>query len=445
MGHLNFDDFKHIRMEEDEVISHLIHLINSDGKYTHLGPFSGALHYPLDLNERPYKGYYILERASRKALGLPNPDIKPGDIDVLIIPYSKDEIYFDRSSVYEIKVVRPTRANPKKRPNSFGTEQIHGYINDGFPFVSTIHVCMTEPLMEHELRPMKHIMRPANLDNPVPKKTPPQEAYEILGYDDLGQFTINNHTKRLLSMDIPKYVGLSVLGWNFTVEGQLIESRSLEFSNFDGCAWNPKRKMETVNLIMKYFNNHKDLFLDIPVINYHAEEQYVVDLTDGIRKIELDTDEDGNNQEDKNIPSPTVQEMYELMNYVEFKMEIKLPNLLCFIMKGDAMDDKSDKRIFDGGYIIAQDMGLMPFIEIPLFEPIVLYRKVNQKFILLIGVITKKHIDSKTMRVSFYNINEEETWIYYNTVKQVFKVIKCLDKEEVTIKDEMKVEKNSNL
>lgn len=439
MGHLNFGDFKHIRMEEDEVISHLIFLINKNKKYTHLGPFASALLYPLDLNERPYKGYYILERASRKDLGLPYPDRKPGDIDILIVPYSKDEIHFDRSSVYEVKVVRPTRSNPKKRPNSFGTEQINGYIKDGFPFVSTIHICMTEPLMAHELTPMRHMMRPANLEKPISNEIPPQEAYEILGYDGFSHFTINNHTKRLLSNDIPKYVGLSVLGWNFTEEGQLIESRSLEFSHFEGCAWNPHRKIETINLISDYFNNNKKLFHDVPVIDYHAEDESFKDLKDGLRNIEPDTDENGNSQEGRTKLNLTVQDTYETMGSIEFKMDINLPNLFCFIMKGDAMDDKSDKRIFDGGYVIVQDMGLMPFNEMPLFEPIVLYRKVNQKLILFTGIITKKHDDSKTMRVSFYNTKEEETWIYYNTVKQVFKVIKCLPKEEIVLKETSKI------
>lgn len=73
----------------------------------------------------------------------------------MIILFSEKKIYFERTSVYEIKIVGPTLANPSRNANSLGVSQVLGLVEDGFPSVSLIHICLTEPLPEDEKMNLK--------------------------------------------------------------------------------------------------------------------------------------------------------------------------------------------------------------------------------------------------------------------------------------------------
>lgn len=68
----------------------------------------------------------------------------------MIVLISKNEIHFEKTSVYEVKIVRPRRKTIGRNANSFGTTQVLGSVEDVFPFVGLIHVSITEPLPEEE-------------------------------------------------------------------------------------------------------------------------------------------------------------------------------------------------------------------------------------------------------------------------------------------------------
>lgn len=72
--------------------------------------FANTIHFALD-SAFPYPEHayaqdvYVVINIPRDKLQLA-PNERPGDIDYLIVPFSKDEILFDRTIAMEAKVVR---------------------------------------------------------------------------------------------------------------------------------------------------------------------------------------------------------------------------------------------------------------------------------------------------------------------------------------------------
>jgi hypothetical protein len=67
-------------------------------------------------------------------------DLKPGDIDILIIPEYKGKLEFDKTMAIEVKIIRPTLNKPGKSPSSFGSQQVKGLARDGFPYCGLLHI-----------------------------------------------------------------------------------------------------------------------------------------------------------------------------------------------------------------------------------------------------------------------------------------------------------------
>src|SRR5688572_19878829 len=142
---MKFPQKHHVKVDEEIVIKLLIENTDTYGK-PDLRVFYNVIYEPIDHSEfkRVYKGFHIAQNIYRSEMGF-SDDSKPGDFDVIIIPFSEDKILFERTAAFEVKVIRPTKANPRRNANSFGTEQTLGLVNDGFPLVGLLHICMTEP------------------------------------------------------------------------------------------------------------------------------------------------------------------------------------------------------------------------------------------------------------------------------------------------------------
>jgi hypothetical protein len=70
--------------------------------------------------------------------------IRPGDIDLLIVPYEHDELILDRIVACEVKVIRATFANQGKSPNDFGGSQASALVELGFPYAALIHLVVSD-------------------------------------------------------------------------------------------------------------------------------------------------------------------------------------------------------------------------------------------------------------------------------------------------------------
>lgn len=79
----------------------------------------------------------------RKEVGL-DPQGKPGDIDVLIVPKFKGDRFVERAMAIEVKKLFASREKPQRSPNAYGTSQVKGLFADGFPFVGLLHMVLVE-------------------------------------------------------------------------------------------------------------------------------------------------------------------------------------------------------------------------------------------------------------------------------------------------------------
>lgn len=228
--------------------------------------FSNLLSAPIGIEAfHGYKGFYLGFNIKRELLGFDVND-KPGDYDILIIPYGGNgKIYFERTVAIETKVVRPTRRNPKKAPNSYGISQLQGLISDGFPLVGLIHFCMTEPLLEEEKVMVKKDLTPFDMDNPKNNKEFMQNTV-FKKRDDFSWFSAINQMKRLISKDIPKYVGLCAIGVNITHDNKYATCFDYEFNNhYDSGYFNPHIKISTIEKIESFWNNEKGPFIKVQI------------------------------------------------------------------------------------------------------------------------------------------------------------------------------------
>lgn len=70
--------------------------------------------------------------------------VKPGDIDVLVIPFEGDELILSHALAIEIKIIRASFMNQQKSPNEFGFSQAKGLLGAGFPYVAVGHLIVSD-------------------------------------------------------------------------------------------------------------------------------------------------------------------------------------------------------------------------------------------------------------------------------------------------------------
>jgi hypothetical protein len=239
---LETGDYIEIRLEESQVIDLLLQKAKCS---------NGNLDYFWEITNIPRKDdfnfdkYYISKEILRTELGF-DKDQKPGDFDILIIPANKGRVYFEFSSAFELKVVRPTNNNYRKNSTSLGSTQTLGLIEDGFPLVGLIQVCMNEPINP------QHLQYLPNLDN----------INEIFTFDPFPIYSIETQYKRVLKTDLPKYVGINIFGLSFDKNGNMVTQNSAKFEKFKYGYFNPHRKEETIEKIMIHFTNNSDQYIE---------------------------------------------------------------------------------------------------------------------------------------------------------------------------------------
>jgi len=132
---------------------------------------------------------HIATEVPRELLGL-EPEKKPGDIDILIIPEKKQNILFDRTIAIEVKIVRPTNMKPSKNAGKMGSTQVKGLIRDGFPFIGLLHL----EVPEH---------------SPDSKKVKMPNGFLM----DMFPFeSAERQNGRLEKLNLPNFVGFSATG-----------------------------------------------------------------------------------------------------------------------------------------------------------------------------------------------------------------------------------------
>ena len=188
--------------------------------------------------------YYIAKEILRSDLGF-QENKKPGDIDILIIPAFKERLYFEFTSAFEVKVVRPTNVNYRKSSNSLGTTQTFGLIEDGFPLVGLIQVCMNEPVTSQYLQYLPNFY----------------DFNEIFTFDPFPIYSVEVQYERVLKSDLPKYVGINIFGLSFSQEGKVVIQNSMKFMDFKKGYFNPKVDKSTIDKIKIHFEKNKKEYI----------------------------------------------------------------------------------------------------------------------------------------------------------------------------------------
>jgi hypothetical protein len=249
-------------LDERDIIDILINWEKNNGTYR-LRAFWNIIYPPISFIDPEegsnYIGYYVAKNIIRTEMGFDNSS-KPGDFDIIVIPFSPTYIYFERSATYEVKIVRPSRSKPSKNANSLGITQLNGLIKDGFPLVSLIHICMTEPLLDSEKQAVKYNDVPMDIHVPNNKGLL-DGAIDVL-YDWFGIFSADKQMQRIISQDIPKYVGLFCASLNVYKDNHVdIESCSADFWNFQAGYFNPHVKQGTIEKIKIHFKNYRNKYM----------------------------------------------------------------------------------------------------------------------------------------------------------------------------------------
>lgn len=69
---------------------------------------------------------------------------RPGDIDILILPYEGNTLLLHRVMAIEVKVLRATFRKQGKSPNEIGTSQASALRVMGFPYVALAHLIVSD-------------------------------------------------------------------------------------------------------------------------------------------------------------------------------------------------------------------------------------------------------------------------------------------------------------
>jgi len=203
--------------------------------------------HPLFFENDSYKGVVVSMLVDSHKV---HPDLKrPGDIDILVIPYTKDSLVFSETMAIEAKVLRSAYANQNKSPNQFGFSQADGLWNIGFPYVAVAHFIVSDRSPPHQWR---RILQGTAGENDTINNL--KEVY----VDDLPLILMERTLGRLSKSCKNQSFGLlsSYLG--------NIEDKSMFFPDGTGCTKNTLKNNSLMKGLIKYYSENYKRFLNIP-------------------------------------------------------------------------------------------------------------------------------------------------------------------------------------
>jgi len=201
--------------------------------------------------KKMYDGFYGTTTVDRNSLGFLN-DKKPGDFDIILIPYKDVFVHFEMSIVIEVKIVRPTRANPHRNANSIGRNQLWGLMEDGFPYIGLLHVTMTEPLLDKEKGKILHI--PQNAISELSENNSLDEIAIEKDYDHFTDFSVERQQSRLLHHNLPECAAIVCIGLDFYETKGIAFTQSIpdNFEIYKG-KMNPRFRNDTIKKLESHF------------------------------------------------------------------------------------------------------------------------------------------------------------------------------------------------
>lgn len=190
----------------------------------------------------------------RAHLGL-DPEQKPGDIDLHLIPFNDYRYHFERSVAIEVKVLRPTIAKPSRNVNSMGFKQASGLLRDGFPVVGLLHIAVPEetpaefcwdvPVIANNLGPYGELV----------------ETGERVAMDPFPIITAQRQEGRINALDLPMEAGFNSIGLNLSPDGEGFSGGTMGFDKMGKI--NPQVSQELLEAIEAYLINNRERFSEV--------------------------------------------------------------------------------------------------------------------------------------------------------------------------------------
>jgi hypothetical protein len=182
---------------------------------------------------------------------------RPGDIDVLVIPYEGDELILERVLAIEVKAIRARFSRQGKSPNEFGFSQALSLLNLGFPYVAVAHLIISDSSPEEywkEMLAAEVLDREGNAGPLSPIKVDPMPH-------SLTDRTFGRLQKHSTMSD----VGL-ISAYIFSAIFGNCDPRQhrLHFPSGREASLNPEARIKTLDAVAMYFQERYSEFLDTP-------------------------------------------------------------------------------------------------------------------------------------------------------------------------------------
>lgn len=180
--------------------------------------------------------------------------IRPGDIDILVIPYHRNELILDQILAIEVKVIRASFLKQGKSPNEYGFSQASSLLDLGFPYAAVVHL-ITSDKSPREAWSEAYVTKV--LDNTgraaVPKK---------IKIDLLSSELVHRAYGRLLKNSTQPEIGLAAAYLYDALEQK--ENRIHCMPYGQDALRNPQRKSQTEQAVAEYFHKHALQAFDNP-------------------------------------------------------------------------------------------------------------------------------------------------------------------------------------
>lgn len=247
-------------LDEKEVVEIITSFIDPYNQKPDLSLFNNLLFDPVGYEGiEQYEGYYMATNIDRKEFDFERQGngIIPGDFDIIFIPYNLENIFFERTAVFEVKIARPHAQKLNKPSKSLGSEQIKGLLEDGFPLVGLLHVCMPAPLPPPYISNIKLCKYPVGDGVKIPSGRLTEEDFEPVKYDWLPMFAAEKQMQRMISTNLPKYVGMNAFSLTKDDRGKFVRVIIGKYDGFVSGYFNPSvNKQKAINCVKAHFEKY---------------------------------------------------------------------------------------------------------------------------------------------------------------------------------------------
>jgi hypothetical protein len=184
---------------------------------------------------------------------------KPGDVDLLVIPYEGHELVMDRCVAIEIKAIRASFVKQGRSPNDFGISQARGLLDMGFPYVAAAHLIVSDQTPIEHWRPMSIAQVIGDNDE---VRILPQRLADWMPID----LTLRAYGRLLKAAEDSPDVGIATVFLGTSVDELLGRSdrRQEWFPMCREAPRNPKISEALLSGIGKFFENNYSTFFDNP-------------------------------------------------------------------------------------------------------------------------------------------------------------------------------------